>query len=273
MAHEHSVTDADKHFVINTATREIANSSGKVVLMQHDHNSERFTFELPKIVEGHDMTKCNQVQIHYQNKEAATGTVFEDVYEADDFAVSASDPVNVNFSWLISGNATQYVGELNFSIRFSCVAADGTVEYAWNTAAHYGIMVSSCFYNSENVASAFSDVLAQWYNDLYLASVGKGVTAGEVRTMLGAVAVSAKTVTVPVSGWNNGTQTINVSGVIADTRTCHVFMTYHPSYFTQYRDSCIRVSAQGDGTLTFVCDRDVVPTADINVNIAIYYGA
>ena len=272
MAHEHSVTDSDKHFTINTATREITNGSGKVVLMQHDHNSERFTFELPKIIEGHDMSRCNQVQIHYQNKEIATDTVFDDVYEVNDFQVSTSDPIKCTFSWLISGNATQYVGALNFSVRFACVADDGTIEYAWNTAAHYGIMVSSCFYNSEAVATAYSDILTQWYKNLYLASIGEEVTVEEVRNMLGAVAVNTEVVTLSASGWDNGAQTVNVPGVTADSATCHVFATYNPGSYEAFRDSEVRMTAQGTGTLTFACDADIVPTADINVIVAIYYG-
>lgn len=277
MAHEHSVYDSDKHFRIDPVTRQIKNNTGKVVLMQHDHNSERFTFELPKVVEGHDMSKCNQVQIHYQNKEAETGTDFDDVYEVDD--LQSKNIINqqgdkedvVVFSWLISGNATQYVGPLNFSIRFACVADDGTIEYAWNTAAHCGVMISSCFYNSEAVVSTFSDVLEKWYNDLYLASIGDGVSISEVRNMLGAVAIDAKAVPLPAANWVDGAQTVTVDGVTANEDKCHVFATYHIGSYEQWRDSYIRVSAQGDGTLTFTCDSDVVPNADVVINIAIYY--
>lgn len=276
MAHEHSVTDSDKHFTINTATREITNASGKVVLMQHDHNSERFTFELPKIVEGHDMSKCNRVQIHYQNKEIATDTVFEDVYEADDFAVSASDPIKVNFSWLISGNATQYVGALNFSIRFACVADDGTIEYAWNTAAHYGIVVSPCFYNSEAAIAAFSDALEkrmaeynatmeQWYQDLYLASIGEGVSTEEARAMLGVVSAKTATVTLPAANWVDKAQTVSVAGVTADNI---VILTHAPGSYSEYVDNFVHCTAQANGTLTFACE--IAPSVDIEVNIAIF---
>ena len=50
MAHTHDVIDYDKHFVIDPVTRQIDNKSGKIVLMQNDHNSERFTFEIPRYV-------------------------------------------------------------------------------------------------------------------------------------------------------------------------------------------------------------------------------
>lgn len=271
MAHEHNVIDADKHFKIDPATREITNESGKLVLMQHDHNSERFTFEVPRYVDGHDMSLCNQVQVHYQNKEAITNTVFDDVYEVSDFKVDTVTDSIVTFSWLISGNATQYVGQLNFSVRFACVAGDGTVEYAWNTAAHYGITISSCFYNSETVASAYSDILAQWYEKLYLASAGEEFTVPGLRRMLGAVASKTSAVTLAASEWVEGTQTVALDGVTANEEKCHVFATYAPGYYAQWRDSYVHASAQGEGVITFSCDADVVPTAGIVANVAIYY--
>lgn len=276
MAHEHSVTDVDRHFIIDPVTREIKNESGKVVLMQHDHNSERFTFELPRYIENHDMSKCNQVQIHYENKEIATDTTFPDLYEASDFQVSTDDESLVTFSWLISGNATQYVGVLNFSIRFACVADDGTIEYAWNTAAHFGIVVSPCFYNSEAAVAVFSDALEkrmaeynatmeQWYQDLYLASIGEGVTAEEARAMLGVVSAKTATVTLPAASWVNKAQTVSVAGVTADNL---VVVTHAPGSYSEYVDNFVHCTAQANGTLTFACE--VTPSADIEVNVAIF---
>lgn len=271
MTHEHNVIDSDKHFKIDITTREITNESGKVTLMQHDHNSERFTFEIPRYVDGHDMSLCNLVQIHYQNKETATNIAFEDVYEVSDFKVDVVRDTIVVFSWLISGNATQYVGALNFSVRFACVADDGTVEYAWNTAAHYGVTVSTCFYNSETVVSTFSDVLAQWYKNLYLASIGQEVTVEEVCKMLGAVVAKTATVTLSSTAWKNGSQTIPMDGVTADAAKCHVFATYGVGHYAQWRDSYVHNSAQSEGYITFSCDPDVIPTTDIVVNVAVYY--
>lgn len=272
MAHEHNVVDSDKHFKIDPTTREITNESGKVTLMQHDHNSERFTFEVPRYVDGHDMSLCNLVQIHYQNKEIATNTVFDDVYEVSDFKVDTQSDSVVTFSWLISSNATQYVGPLDFSVRFACVAADGTVEYAWNTAVHHGIVVSTCFYNSEMVASAYSDILAQWYKDLFWATVFENITIDKIREMIGAVVVKTASITLPASGWVNGTQTAALDGVIANEEKCHVFATYANGDYAQWRDSYVHISAQGEGFVTFSCDATVIPTADIVANVAVYYG-
>lgn len=272
MAHEHNVIDADKHFKIDPTTREITNESGKLVLMQHDHNSERFTFEVPRYVDGHDMSLCNLVQIHYQNKETITNTVFDDVYEASDFKVDTVSDNIVTFSWLISSNATQYVGQLNFSVRFVCVADDGTVEYVWNTAVHYGVTVSTCFYNSEEIAAAYSDTLAKWGNDLakwrddlYLASVGEGVTVEEVRALLGIVAVKTEKVTLSAANWANNVQIVNVDGVTNDNL---IVVTHAPESYEDYIEKDVRCSAQASGTLTFTSA--ISPTVDIKVNVAIF---
>ena len=64
----HAIIDSDARFTINPITRAILNeTSRKTILIQGDHNSERYTFEMPMYVEGHDMTLCNRVEVHYLN--------------------------------------------------------------------------------------------------------------------------------------------------------------------------------------------------------------
>lgn len=59
--HKHPVIDTDERFVIDPATREITCASRREnVLMQYDHNSQRYTFELPRYIDGHDMSPLCQ---------------------------------------------------------------------------------------------------------------------------------------------------------------------------------------------------------------------
>jgi len=162
MAHIHGVVDKDKHFVIDAATREITNQSEKITLMQNDHNSERFTFEIPKEVDGHDMSLCNVVQVHYMNIDASTKTQNPGVYDVEDLQISPDDENTVIGSWLISSAATKYVGNLNFIFRFMCVAADGSIEYAWSSAIFKGISVGQSYNNTDAVAEEYADILVQW---------------------------------------------------------------------------------------------------------------
>lgn len=168
MAHKHSVYDTDSHFKIDAITRTIKNdSSGKTVLIQGDHNSERFTFEVPRYVDGHDLSLCNVAQIHYINIDSVNKTnISKDVYEADDLQISPDSDDVVILSWLISGNATKYAGSLNFLVKFKCIDDAGEVVYVWNTATFTQISISSGIDNGEAVVEEYSDVLEQWRQSL-----------------------------------------------------------------------------------------------------------
>lgn len=164
----HQVYDTDAHFKIDPVTRAIKNSStGKNVLIQYDHNSERFTFELPRLVDGHDMSQSTAVEIHYINIDSVDKTKTQTgVYPVTDLQISPEDENVVICSWLISQNATKYAGSLNFLVKFKCMDAAGTVVYRWHTAIFSGISVSAGMDNGEAVVVQYSDVLEQWRQSL-----------------------------------------------------------------------------------------------------------
>ena len=164
--HKHSIYDTDPHFSIDPVTRSVKNlSETKVAIVQGDHNSERFTFECPRFVDGHDMSLCNVVQIHYLNMDQATRETYSGLYEVEDLQLSPEDENVVVLSWLISGQATRYVGPLTFVVRFTCTI-DGVVEYAWNTAIHQGFNVVAGINSGEAVVEDFADVLLEWEQEL-----------------------------------------------------------------------------------------------------------
>lgn len=166
MSHLHGVFDSDTRFTINPVTRQIKNeSSRKTTLIQFDHNSERFTFEVPRYIEGHDMSLCNKVEVHYLNADAKTKEESRGVYTSDDLQISADDSEKVICSWLISGGATRLIGKLSFVVRFCCV--EGTkVTYAWNTAVA-SVDVSTGINASDTVVADYSDVLEKWKAELF----------------------------------------------------------------------------------------------------------
>lgn len=163
MAHKHKVYDSDTHFSINPIARTLLNEgSPKSGLIQYDHNSERFTFELPRIVEGHDMSLCNVIQIHYTNIDSKTKEQKVGIYEVDDMQISPDDEDVVIFSWLISQNATQYVGNLSFLIRFVCSDEGGEVGYVWNTSVYDKISVGAGMLHNDAVVEQYADFMEQW---------------------------------------------------------------------------------------------------------------
>ena len=87
--HEHPVVDSDSYFIIDPDTRTITNTAEtKNVIMQYDHDSERYTFELKRFIEAHDMMLCNVVKVHYNNIDGTTGEEHADVADIYDLRIN-----------------------------------------------------------------------------------------------------------------------------------------------------------------------------------------
>lgn len=152
MLHEHEIIDSDVRFHIDSYTRNIKDTTpAKKTIVQYDHNSERYTFDLPRYIEGHDMTLCNVVEVHFTNTEKSTKLYFDGKCPITDLQVSPDDENTVLFSWLVSRVSTQYIGPLKFSIHFECREYDGTVTYEWNTLAFSKISVKPGMNNREAI--------------------------------------------------------------------------------------------------------------------------
>lgn len=180
MAHIHEIKDAEAHFIINATTREISNAAELPALVQHDHNSERFTFVVPRYVDGHDLSICNRVRVHYINIDSATKEQYADVYEVDDLHIDETDETKVVCTWLLSRYATQHAGSLNFIVEYAC-ESNSVIDYAWHTAIFKGITVKASIHNAEQIMTEYTDILEKWKNDvlsgieLGSGSGGKGI--------------------------------------------------------------------------------------------------
>lgn len=77
-----------------------------------------------------------------------------------------------------------------------------------------------------------------------------------------------RTATLTTSGWSSNTQTVTVSGVVADTNAQLIYVSpANKDSATAWGGAGVFCSAQGANSLTFVCDS--VPSANISVNISI----
>lgn len=167
MGHKHSVYDSDTHFSISAITRQIKNeSSKKTTLIQGDHNSERFSFDLPRFIEGHDMMNCNLVEVHFTNKDEQSGDINKDYYEVKDMQISPVDANIIVFSWLIDERATLLAGLLEFQIKFKCMTG-GVCDYKWNTAINSEISIASALDNSGEVVERTPNVVDQWRSEIF----------------------------------------------------------------------------------------------------------
>lgn len=256
MSHTHGVHDTDARFVINPVTRQIKNeSSKKTTLIQYDHNSERFTFEVPRYIEGHDMSVCNNVEVHYLNIDSHTKEESRGVYTSDDLQISADDENVVVCSWLISGGATRLVGKLSFVVRFCCV--EGTkVTYAWNTAVA-SVDVSTGINASDTVVADYSDVLEKWKAELFNAGY---INAAAMQNEMSVLKTRMDTFTSLPNGSTTGDAElmdirVDVNGKTHDSAGSAVreqiaILMKHSKDMTYYADK-LRMNGYLEPTLTF----------------------
>ena len=172
--HDHNVTDPDNYFVIDPDTRQISNLSQSAnVLMQNDHNSEVYTFEIPRFVEGHDMLTCDRVRVHYINAAKGTSTKHSDVYEMTDLKVNPENADTLISTWTIKRQATQHAGTLSFVVQYTCVDESITdeqtsnISYEWHTDIYKDVEVRKTINNSEEAVADYSDILENWYQQLF----------------------------------------------------------------------------------------------------------
>lgn len=173
------VTDSDTVFIIDPITRKIEATSDKLQLMQYDHDSEMYTFQVPRFIEGYDVSLCNKIEILYSNIDRKTKESFDDIYQITDVSV---DEGLVTFEWLVSGFATRFAGSLNFLIRFAFAEEDSTYSYLWHTDIFKGITILEGMNNSEAIVKQNPDIIDALWNQF-----SNHYTKSEIDAMIGDV--------------------------------------------------------------------------------------
>ena len=177
MAHLHSLHEVDPYFSVDIETRGITyNGDDLPMLIQGDHNSEIFSFEMPRFVEGHDMMLCDLAQVHYINISAENKSIRNiGVYKILDMKIDPEDENTILFTWLVSQNATQLSGSLSFALRFACTSG-AKIDYNWSTAVYSSVSIVTSIDNVGTVVEQYADVLEAWYLELIMAE-NAGVNA------------------------------------------------------------------------------------------------
>lgn len=172
MAHLHEIRDDDARFTVEPESKTIIYSDEYLpILCKGDHNSELFTFEIPRYIEEHDVLECNLAQIHFINLSAVNGALRSNgVYEITDMRVDPEDENLAICTWKISGAATMHEGSLNFILRLACMSGS-KIDYSWNTSVYSGITVVESIDNAGLVADQYRDVLETWYMELVASGV------------------------------------------------------------------------------------------------------
>lgn len=167
MAHLHEVRDMDTHFIIDPLNNmAITNANeAKNTLQLGDHDSEVYTFELPRFIEGHDMTLCNMVEVHFINAGSDKVHNSNGVFVVEDMEIADDGNETLLFTWTVSGDGTKYAGSLNFRIKFACIE-NGKYTYKKWSATYKGIIVADGFDNGAFIETEYADVLSDWESRL-----------------------------------------------------------------------------------------------------------
>ena len=186
MSHVHDIVDTDSLFRIDPVTRVITTDANKIYVVQHDHNSERFTFQIPKYVDGHDMSLCNRIEVHYSNVTRNKKQKNDDMYIVKPNDYRCDDNDMFFFSWLMTSNATQLAGFLKFTVTFVCLDDDGTVAYEWSTAMFENIQVLTKLENVEIVKETYPDLYNQLKQEIIdsVSSSGSDIDSEEVERIV-----------------------------------------------------------------------------------------
>ena len=206
---------------------------GGPVLVKGDHNSERLTFKIPKVIEGHDMTTCNLVRIHYIAVDSATSTQYKDAYDVPSSDRAAGENEYLVFNWLVDGNVTRSAGQVSFVVQFACtkeeertvievdaatgesVTVNKTVsitEYSWSTLPYTELSVSDGITNTKQEAVEFENeynsIVTGWHNELSAA-----ITQAQI-DLANAIAESnnsnIKNITTDTSSEDGGINTVTI---------------------------------------------------------------
>lgn len=165
---QNKIKDTDTHFIIDGSTRLVKNEQEvKSMLVQYDNNSERFTFRVPRTVDGHDLSECHDdTRIHYINIDKNKKKENHGNDPITDVMVCPEDDKFVQCSWLVPRNATQLAGSLHFVIEFALKDDEGNNIYSWNTAKYTGITIQDGINYEESFVADNNDLLIQWENRL-----------------------------------------------------------------------------------------------------------
>lgn len=164
--HLHQVIDSDVPFSVDPIARKITNESSplKNILIQGDHNSERFTFKIHRYIEGHDMALCDIARVCFINVSTELDedgkAKFEDgVYTMHDLKIV--DDRFVTCSWDVKRSSVTYEGHLHFALIFMCMERK-KITYRWGTRFFEDIFVAKGPDSDLQFESRYCDVIEQW---------------------------------------------------------------------------------------------------------------
>lgn len=251
MSHDHEVRDTGRLFIIDPPTRAITTESTSLNIMQYDHNSEEYTFQIPRYVDSHDMSLCDRIEVHFDNVSRNKRNKSESYYIVKDITVNSD---SVEFTWLISNTATQYEGTLTFSATFICVDEEtDELTYSWSSDAFKSIKVLANIKNTAEVLGGNADEFE---------TIKKAIRDSIKDEFIDANKPVKKTINLLAESWSGTdpvySQRVTVSGITANSK-----VDLQPSP-EQLQDLLLNeismVAMNDDGVVTVFAIGDVPPS-------------
>lgn len=163
--------------LIDPITKTIApkyRNQKAVYVAKGDLNSVYIRFEMPRYVDGFDMSaEENIIHIHYVNMDGKDETkVSRGLSDAVDIEVEGE---NIIFSWLVPNTATRYAGVVSIGItfeRYDTVNGKAEEVYSWSTAPYGKTIVWDSLDNTAEVTEREYDYLVETCNAIVSNALG-----------------------------------------------------------------------------------------------------
>lgn len=299
MNHNHNVRNDDNRFIIDGESREITNLSGhKPVLQQFDHNSEVYEFELPRYIEGHDMSLTDLVCLHYDNTSSGTSRstriVNGGMDKIEDLAIDPENEDRIAFTWTVPRSATQQAGTLVFQFQFVCYGEDyaetGEPAYEWYSGIYSFAEIKKSLNKSQSVVIQSPDIIIkmnQQIDALEEKTADIDGLAERTATLEDQVAdlMYEKIGPMAISSFTNNVNTVEIGSTVTDVafswtlNRTPVSVTFDgEAQENSKKGSATRtglaITADHSWTLRAVDERDAVATKTTAVYFrnGIYYG-
>lgn len=131
MANHSTVKDTGAFFTIVPETRQVTvPQTHKIIGVVGDHMAEQLTFEIPQIIDGHDIAGCARRYVSWLNVDDVPGNdTLEELTERPEGAKEGM----LYFTWTVRDLLAAIKGLVQFSLHFEDVDANGERLYHWGT--------------------------------------------------------------------------------------------------------------------------------------------
>ena len=183
------VPDENLCLVIAPASKTIAPKYKRqkaIHVAKGDHDSVLIAFEMPRYVNGYDMSaEENSIQIHYANISCEDTTKHSEGFDGvEGITVAKNEETKeetLHFCWRVPANATKYAGALSIGVtfeRYEKIDDEMREVYSWSTTPYGKIIVCNSMDSTEEAVESAYSYLIETCNRLLQNAIDSGMLDG-----------------------------------------------------------------------------------------------